>query len=143
MKKIQNDNSISIITKQATNSNNEDLNNESELSYKTERKHQSLMPHSPLLQRSKSHHCKVVNEEVNEDDDDTLSPHTKTLIMNLMGKTIVNDIDELIDLDLNDENDNVHIDEHIAMNVDVKIPTIYNRILKHEEMSHKRCEYFE
>ena len=57
MKKIQNDNSISIITKQATNSNNEDLNNESELSYKTERKHQSLMPHSPLLQRSKSHHC--------------------------------------------------------------------------------------
>ena len=145
MKKIQNDQSISIITKQATNSINDDLNNESELSFRTEDKHQSLLPHSPLKQRSKSHHCNVVDEEVNEDDDETLTPSTKTLVMNLMGRTIVNDIDDLIDLDLNDDSDNVHYDEHIAVNVDVKIPTIYNRILKHEEMtkSHKRCEYFD
>ena len=145
MKKIQNDQSISIITKQATNSINDDLNNESELSFRTEDKHQSLLPHSPLLKRSKSHHCNVVDEEVNEDDDETLTPNTKTLVMNLMGRTIVNDIDDLIDLDLNDDSDNVHYEEHIAVNVDVKIPTIYNRILKHEEMtkSHKRCEYFD
>lgn len=141
MKKIQNDHSVSIITKQATNSINDDLNNESELSFRTEGKHQYVMPHSPLLKRSKSHHCNVVDEEVNEDDDEALSPNTKTLVMNLMGKTIVNDIDDLLDLGLNDDSDNVHYDEYIAMNVDVKIPTIYNRILKHEEMNHKRCEY--
>ena len=155
-------NDITTITKQASTSSfesSQSINNKSFNSLLNARK-KNIIAFSPLHQRSKSHHFNTVNEEQNEDDSNSehndLSPQTKAVVMGLIGKTKCKEFAEFQDefdednfnLDLNDsefncffmyQNEQNNFNPNNNCGVAFNIPTIYNRILKHEEMNKNEC----
>lgn len=151
-------NDITTITKLALTSSfdsYQSINNKSS-NYLLNEPKKNIIAFSPLLQRSKSHHFNTVNEDQSEDDSNSdyndLSPQTKAVVMGLISKTKCKEFSEFQDeieednfnLDLNDcefnccfmyQNEQNNFNPNNNCGVAVNIPTIYKRILKHEEMN--------